>query len=607
MGEYDTTTIEGLQSQRAMLERIQALRNEYIELTEANELTNEEQRRLTEITIELKAILPAFTDNVKSAGDSIANTASDAIDLSEAFKGVSDEIAEINRHQNEMQFKRVREEIFDTKQSIVGIKEEIQSYSKAIDTVNNNPGLQTTYREQVKKLTQELIKEQTELERLRERSDELTKSYQGMSDAAERFKEIARNKETAKNITPTLPENIFPTPPSEEEFVQSIRVKTETDSDPIGFGGIKEATRSTQAVDRNPYKEQRESIIAQTEAITRLIQARENEAQSLIDVQAQHRALEDIRSFSIQNDEERARKLQELTNQYKALFQVENELRELENAQRKQESINQNIDDLRREHDQTRRLLEAQKTSTEARERLESVMRAENEARRLGLTAKDAEYHEYIKLATAIEGYNEKIKETEREQGKDPFEELFKSREAIDGAHIAFKRYEDFATNAAANVQEALENSFVAAEDALTEFITTGEFSFKDFAQSIVQDFVRLGVRQFITGPIFGGLGRALIPGFAEGGFPEVGKPAIVGEKGPELFIPQQKGRIISNQEIKNMNSQSESKTITLKPNIYVNLSQTGNAATDRNAGRKAGRQIAAEQARAIQEAQANL
>jgi len=40
------------------------------------------------------------------------------------------------------------------------------------------------------------------------------------------------------------------------------------------------------------------------------------------------------------------------------------------------------------------------------------------------------------------------------------------------------------------------------------------------------------------------------VPGFAAGGRPPVGKPAIVGERGPELFIPSQAGTIIPNNQL---------------------------------------------------------
>ena len=37
------------------------------------------------------------------------------------------------------------------------------------------------------------------------------------------------------------------------------------------------------------------------------------------------------------------------------------------------------------------------------------------------------------------------------------------------------------------------------------------------------------------------------MPGFAKGGNPPVGKPSIVGEKGPELFVPSTSGTIVPN------------------------------------------------------------
>jgi TP901 family phage tail tape measure protein len=40
------------------------------------------------------------------------------------------------------------------------------------------------------------------------------------------------------------------------------------------------------------------------------------------------------------------------------------------------------------------------------------------------------------------------------------------------------------------------------------------------------------------------------LPGFAAGGKPPVGKPALVGERGPELFVPRQAGTIIPNNQL---------------------------------------------------------
>jgi hypothetical protein len=40
---------------------------------------------------------------------------------------------------------------------------------------------------------------------------------------------------------------------------------------------------------------------------------------------------------------------------------------------------------------------------------------------------------------------------------------------------------------------------------------------------------------------------------FADGGSPPVGKPSIVGERGPELFVPRTAGTIIPNNQLGNM------------------------------------------------------
>ena len=48
-----------------------------------------------------------------------------------------------------------------------------------------------------------------------------------------------------------------------------------------------------------------------------------------------------------------------------------------------------------------------------------------------------------------------------------------------------------------------------------------------------------------VAGPGF--FSGGMIPGFANGGRPPVGRPSIIGERGPELFIPDRSGTIIPN------------------------------------------------------------
>ena len=64
----------------------------------------------------------------------------------------------------------------------------------------------------------------------------------------------------------------------------------------------------------------------------------------------------------------------------------------------------------------------------------------------------------------------------------------------------------------------------------------------------IADSFLRIGITQALKATPFGGFFSGL--GFADGGRPPVGKASVVGERGPELFVPSVGGKIISNDQI---------------------------------------------------------
>jgi len=91
-------------------------------------------------------------------------------------------------------------------------------------------------------------------------------------------------------------------------------------------------------------------------------------------------------------------------------------------------------------------------------------------------------------------------------------------------------------------------------EDAFVKFVQTGKLSFKDLINSMIADFARMQAQKMLNsllsgagpgGSFFGSIGKLF--GFANGGMPPVNRPSIVGERGPELFVPQSAGRIIPN------------------------------------------------------------
>ena len=113
---------------------------------------------------------------------------------------------------------------------------------------------------------------------------------------------------------------------------------------------------------------------------------------------------------------------------------------------------------------------------------------------------------------------------------------------------------------------------------ALDKFVSTGKLSFKDLTRSIIQDMIRIQIRaqmiRLFSGMFGGGgfgtgnkFGNQDIGGFlAEGGPANANTPYVVGERGPELFVPRSSGTVIPNNQINNMMGNSTNVT-----NNYIN------------------------------------
>lgn len=93
----------------------------------------------------------------------------------------------------------------------------------------------------------------------------------------------------------------------------------------------------------------------------------------------------------------------------------------------------------------------------------------------------------------------------------------------------------------------------------LEEFVTKGKLNFKNFALSLIRDMLMIQVKAqamnfmrdlFGSGLTGGGIVGSLLGGLfglAKGGPAQANIPYIVGEKGPELFVPKSPGTVIPN------------------------------------------------------------
>lgn len=140
-------------------------------------------------------------------------------------------------------------------------------------------------------------------------------------------------------------------------------------------------------------------------------------------------------------------------------------------------------------------------------------------------------------------------------------ETIAKSREWSTGWTSAFKQYVEDSTNMAAQAKTAFDSMTGNMNSAIDNFVDNGKFSFDDLASSILKDLVKIEMKALameglkgLFGSSGGGGGFlstiATFFGFAGGGDPPVGKASIVGENGPELFVPKTAGTIVPNNKL---------------------------------------------------------
>jgi lambda family phage tail tape measure protein len=216
---------------------------------------------------------------------------------------------------------------------------------------------------------------------------------------------------------------------------------------------------------------------------------------------------------------------------------------------------------LEREQMQIRQQLAANLDELDSRRDLTSTARAEAEARELALAEKS--------LAISREKYQLTLN---LRQGS--YEEGFTKQ--------AMRFLRDMPTELEQGAK-AFDSLMGNMESAIDRFVRTGKLGFKDLAKSIIQDMIAMQMKaaasNFLSslfGSMFGmranpyqPAAMAGVPGYADGGSPAVGQASIVGERGPELFVPRTAGNIIPNHALSGMGG------TTMVTNNYINAIDT--------------------------------
>jgi hypothetical protein len=129
-------------------------------------------------------------------------------------------------------------------------------------------------------------------------------------------------------------------------------------------------------------------------------------------------------------------------------------------------------------------------------------------------------------------------------------------------------------------MQSVVVNGMKSLEDSMVSLINgtmSVKDAFKSMANSIINDLIRMYIQQQITAPLAQMFGlQAAAPSIplypkAIGGSVQAGKPYMVGERGAEMFVPNQSGSIIPNNKM----SGGGGTTIVQNINVTTGVQQT--------------------------------
>lgn len=178
---------------------------------------------------------------------------------------------------------------------------------------------------------------------------------------------------------------------------------------------------------------------------------------------------------------------------------------------------------------------------------------------------------EYDKQIAAVEELGAKYADLARIQETSSIEA---QRTFTFGWNQAFSQFAEDATNYATMARDMFDVMTSSMSIAIDNFVDNGKFAFKDFAGSIIKDLIKIELKMqamqlfrmgfsavtsavgnyqtmygnggFGTGNEFG---NQDIGGYlAEGGVASAGTAYVVGERGPEIFMPGRTGVVIPNE-----------------------------------------------------------
>jgi lambda family phage tail tape measure protein len=142
----------------------------------------------------------------------------------------------------------------------------------------------------------------------------------------------------------------------------------------------------------------------------------------------------------------------------------------------------------------------------------------------------------------------------------------------VDGWKGAFAKYAEDSMAAGQLGADVFNSAMGHMSSALDTFVQTGKFSFHDFAKSVVKDILMMVAKFQMMQLVVAGMRAMGVP--VPAGFPAkasggtINGPTIVGENGPELFVPDRRGSVIPNNTLASIMGQPQPSTVFNGPYI---------------------------------------
>jgi lambda family phage tail tape measure protein len=168
-------------------------------------------------------------------------------------------------------------------------------------------------------------------------------------------------------------------------------------------------------------------------------------------------------------------------------------------------------------------------------------------------------YSERLKLEQQINSEIDRAILLERQRAG---ESLANQNNFSYGWNEALKKYAATAKTTSEQAADYFNTFSRGFEDAIVNFVKTGKLSFKDLVNTMIAEFARIQAQKLLLN-LFGnngGDGNILTTlfafgksffGMSAGGVVGGGNPYIVGERGPEMFLPFTDGRIVPNNQLR--------------------------------------------------------